>query len=128
MRITLIFTVFLLSFLYSYSSEAQTDSCLLQAQKIKKRLIKGESFCQLAREFSEDYSSLVVCGDLGYFKSGELIPEYEEATLKLKPGEIGIAKTHYGYHIIQLIQIKYDEDNKIYFDSRHILIKGPCTL
>jgi peptidyl-prolyl cis-trans isomerase SurA len=105
----------------------QKDSCLLRAEKIRKRLLKGGNFCELVREFSDDYGSLVVCGELGYFKTGVLVPEYEAAALKLKPGEISsIVKSHYGYHIIQLINIKYDENNHISFDTRHILIKSPC--
>jgi hypothetical protein len=105
----------------------QKDSCLLRAEKIRKRLLKGGSFCELVREFSDDYGSLVVCGELGYFKTGVLVPEYEAAALKLKPGEISsIVKSHYGYHIIQLIAIKYDENHQPSFDTRHILIKTPC--
>ena len=149
MRIQLVIA-FLLSLLYSNVSQAQTDSshipvnashikrdttssyvqkdsCLLRAEKIRKRLLKGGNFCELVREFSEDYGSLVVCGELGYFKTGVLVPEYEQAALKLKPGEISsIIKSHYGYHIIQLIAIKYDENNQPAFDTRHILIKSPC--
>jgi peptidyl-prolyl cis-trans isomerase SurA len=142
MRIQLIAASFLLSLLYSYSSQAQIDSLqkgsspiqthipkdpgLLKAEKIRKRLLKGESFCDLVREFSEDYNSVVVCGELGYFKSGILVPEYETAALKLKPGEISsIIKSNYGYHIIQLIAIKHDQDDHVSFDTRHILIKIP---
>ena len=140
MRVQLIFAIFLNFILASSSSFAQKDSIhrdtshvlplvkdpvLVKAEKIKKRLLKGENFCELTREFSEDYNSVVVCGELGYYKSGELVHEYEAAALKLKPGEISIVKSHYGYHIIQLIAIKYDENNQVAFDTRHILIKNP---
>jgi peptidyl-prolyl cis-trans isomerase SurA len=140
MRVQLVFALFLFSLLFSFSSFAQKDSIrrdtshlqpvpkepgLLKAEKIRKRLLKGENFCELTREFSEDYNSVVVCGELGYFKTGELVPEYEAAALKLKPGETSIVKSHYGYHIIQLIAIKYDENNQLAFDTRHILIKNP---
>src|SRR5690606_2249581 len=69
--------------------------------------------------YSEDPGSRKSCGELGYFKRGELVPPYEAAALKLKPGEISeIVESEYGYHLIQLIDRRSNE-----YSSRHILIK-----
>jgi len=41
-------------------------------------------------------------GDLGTFTKGQMVPEFEEAVLKLKDGEISeVVTTQYGYHIIR---------------------------
>ena len=88
-------------------------------EKIKERITNGEKFCDLAKEFSDDPGSAKGCGELGFFKKGELVPEYESAALRLKPGELsGMVESEYGYHLIQLIERRANE-----FSTRHILIK-----
>ncbi len=76
---------------------------LEEAEKIYNRLIAGENFEQLAKEFSKDPSSAVKGGDLGWFGKGAMVPEFEKASFE---GKIGViqkpVKTSYGYHIIQV--------------------------
>ena len=87
---------------------------------IRKMVVEqGDSFEKLAKEFSEDPVSAREGGLLGYFKKGELVPEYEAAALKLKPGETSpVIESQFGFHIIQLIERRGNE-----FSSRHILLK-----
>lgn len=88
-------------------------------RSIKNRIKDSADFCRYAAEYSEDPGSRKSCGELGYFKRGELVPPYEAAALKLKPGEISeIVESEYGYHLIQLIDRRSNE-----YSSRHILIK-----
>ena len=88
-------------------------------EEIKKRILKGESFCKLAQLYSEDPGSGKNCGELGWFKRGELVPPFEAAALKLKPGEYSdIVESEFGFHFIQLIERRANE-----YNSRHILIK-----
>lgn len=88
-------------------------------EKIKERIQAGEDFCELAKQYSEDPGSAKNCGELGFFKKGDLVPEYEAVALKLKAGEIsGIVESDYGFHLIQMIERRSNE-----FNSRHILIK-----
>ncbi|RPK12423.1 peptidylprolyl isomerase [Priestia endophytica] len=76
------------------------------AQEVEKRLKDGEDFAKLAKEYSQD-GSAQSGGDLGYFKSGQMVAEFEEAAQKLKVGEISDpVKTQYGYHIIKLTDKK----------------------
>ncbi len=75
-----------------------------EAEKIGKLLADGEDFAKLARENS-------ICptasegGDLGYFKRGDMVEEFDKAAFELKkPGDISpIVQTRFGFHVIQLV-------------------------
>jgi parvulin-like peptidyl-prolyl isomerase len=72
-----------------------------KAQDLLKRLSKGESFATLAEKYSDDIGSAKKGGELGYFSTGAMIPEFEKAAFALKPGQLSdVIKTPYGYHII----------------------------
>lgn len=72
------------------------------AEDIYQRLMKGEDFAALAKEYSIDTATKDNGGDLGEFPHGVMVPEFEEAAFSLKPGEISKpVKTQYGYHIIK---------------------------
>jgi peptidyl-prolyl cis-trans isomerase SurA len=100
-------------------SKAQKNEAKAKLQAIKDRILNGEDFCKLAQMYSEDPGSAPACGQLGWFKRGELVPPYEAAALKLKPGEYSdVIESEFGFHFIQLIERRANE-----FNSRHILIK-----
>ncbi|MFQ5455793.1 MAG: peptidylprolyl isomerase [Nitrospirota bacterium] len=74
-----------------------------EAKDILKKLKKGEDFAKLAAKYSIDPGSKKQGGSLGYFKKGQMVPEFEKAAFNLKRGEISpIVKTKFGYHIIKL--------------------------
>lgn len=76
------------------------------ANEVKAKLDAGEDFAELAKEYSTDSSS-EDGGDLGYFTSGEMVQEFEDAAYALKKDEVSApVQTDYGYHIIQLTDIK----------------------
>lgn len=90
-----------------------------QLEEIRRRIASGEDFCRLAKQYSQDPVSAKNCGEIGFFKKGDLVPEYEAAANQLQPGQTsGIVESQYGFHIIQLIERK---DNT--YNTRHILIK-----
>ncbi|MFV8520289.1 peptidylprolyl isomerase PrsA [Bacillus sp. SBS7] len=85
-----------------------------EAKEIKKKLDAGASFEELAKQESQDLLSKEKGGDLGYFNSGKMAPEFETAAYKLKVGQISTPVTSpNGYHIIKLTDKKelkpYDE-------------------
>lgn len=57
-----------------------------KADEVLKRVRAGEDFAKLAKEFSTDPGSKEKGGDLGWFGHGAMVPEFEEAAFKLKPG------------------------------------------
>ena len=88
-------------------------------EEIRARIANGEDFCRLAKQFSQDPVSAKNCGEIGFFKKGELVPEYEAAASKLQPGQTSpVIESQYGFHIIELI-----ERRGVEYNTRHILIK-----
>jgi len=76
------------------------------AQVVIERLNNGEDFATLAKELSTDTGSAQNGGDLGWFGTGQMIPEFEAAAFALeKPGDYTTTpvQTTYGFHIIELI-------------------------
>lgn len=72
-----------------------------QAQKIKEELLNGADFKTLAEKYSS-CPSKKRGGDLGWFTRGSMVPEFENAVIRMKVGEISEpVKTKFGYHIIK---------------------------
>jgi peptidyl-prolyl cis-trans isomerase C len=74
-----------------------------KATALLERARKGEDFAKLAKENSDDPGSKDKGGEYDFFSKGRMVPEFEEAAFKLKPGEISEpVETPFGYHIIKL--------------------------
>ena len=76
------------------------------AKDLIERLNNGDDFGALAAEFSLDTSNASQGGDLGWFSTGAMVPEFEAAAFALeKSGDITQepVQTSFGYHIIQLV-------------------------
>ena len=74
-----------------------------QANAIIMRINNGESFKELAKQFSNCPSGQVG-GDLGYFGRGVMVPEFEKAAFDTPTGEISEpVQTDFGYHVIKVI-------------------------
>ena len=91
-----------------------------QLVNIRQRILKGEDFGTLAFLYSQDKESAKQNGELGFVNRGDLVPEFEAASFRLKntTDVSDIVETKFGYHIIQLIERRGEKIN-----VRHILIK-----
>lgn len=84
-----------------------------EAKSVLDDLSKGRSFEDVAREKSQD-TSAKRGGDIGYFAKGQMVPEFEEAAVKLEVGQTsGIVKSQFGYHIIKLTDKKPPEAQEL---------------
>lgn len=90
------------------------------AKEVKDKLDKGEDFAKLAKEYSKDTGSAEKGGAVDWFGvDANLVPEFIDASYKLKKGEISEpVKSQYGYHIIQVTDTRAAEtDTKLDFDK-----------
>jgi peptidyl-prolyl cis-trans isomerase D len=73
---------------------------------IKNLIDKGGRFDSLAAKLSDDESSKVKGGDLGYFASGTMVKEFNDYCFGGKKGDKKIVKTQFGYHYIEITDQK----------------------
>jgi peptidyl-prolyl cis-trans isomerase C len=73
-----------------------------EAEAIRKELVAGKDFAELAKAKSQDAGSAEKGGDLGMLTKGQTVAEFEVVAFALKEGELSaVVKTQYGYHIIK---------------------------
>lgn len=84
------------------ATEGGTDKAAAKADSIKGLIEKGESFAALAIQFSVDEGSKINGGELGTFGRGMMVPAFEEAAFDAKIGEVVVATSQFGIHIIKV--------------------------
>ena len=78
----------------------------------------GADFADVARRFSSDSGSREAGGELGWFRRGRMVKEFEDVAFRMRPGEIsGVVETEFGYHVIQVERVQPAE-----VEARHVLI------
>ena len=103
-------------------NDAAKQAAIVQLNDLRAQVLAGASFEELAKKHSQDPGSGAQGGYLGFFKKGELVPEYEAASRKLEPGQLSpVVESQFGFHLIQFIERKGDS-----YSTRHILLK-PAT-
>jgi peptidyl-prolyl cis-trans isomerase C len=73
---------------------------------IRARVIAGEDFGEMAKQFSEGPSASNG-GDLGYFTQRDMVAPFTNAAFSLEPGQVShVVQTRFGYHLIQAVDRK----------------------
>ncbi len=84
------------------ASEEEVQAVKEKITGIRERIVNGEDFAEMAKEFSQGPSN-VRGGELGVFRKGDMVPPFEQAVLQLEVGELSQpVRTQFGYHIILL--------------------------
>lgn len=77
---------------------------LEDARRIQVQLKAGKRFQDLARKFSLSADARVG-GDLGFFKRGDMPPEFDEVAFRLPIGQTSdVVSTEYGFHIFRVLE------------------------
>lgn len=63
---------------------------------------KPDAFSELARGHSDCETSAQDGGRLGQISRGQTVPEFETTLERMRPGDVAIAETRYGFHIVRL--------------------------
>ena len=113
----------LLRIKYNFDFNANKDA-YNKARGILTMLEQGQRHEDLAKILSDDRASGQLGGDLGFFKSGELLPELEKIVLNASLGQVqkNIAVSRLGYHILYPVESSMREGEKIWH-LKHILIQ-----
>jgi len=80
-----------------------------KATDIIAQLKAGAKFEDLAKKYGDPKDSATQQGgDLGYFKKGDMLPEFSDVAFSLKPGEYTQTPVHtrYGWHVIQVLDTR----------------------
>lgn len=81
-----------------------TDTLLKpRMDSIKDVIENGGNFAEIAKELSEDVGSAIKGGDLGWFKEGQMVPQFNDACFNGKSGDLTIVFTQYGVHLIEIM-------------------------
>lgn len=79
------------------------DEALAKAQDIRKQLQGGADFATIAKAESDDTGSAAKGGDLGTFRKGQMVAQFDQAAFTVPVGQISEpVKTQFGYHIIKI--------------------------
>lgn len=110
--------------LLSAEADESDEQVLKNANSLRQQLAEGKlDFKEAATQFSKDTGSAKVGGSLGKFNRGRMVKPFEEALLKLKPGEISEpVKTRFGYHLI-LLQEHIPEHTKSFEEVKDALVQ-----
>ena len=99
-----------------------------EAEALLVRVQAGEDFADLAREHSDDVGTAPLGGDLGWFRRGQMVPEFENTAFALGAGRVsGVVESVFGYHIIKVDRVRGRSE----VQARHILVipeSGPADL
>ncbi len=71
--------------------------------EIRRRLLGGEDFAEVAIQMSDDPGSGSNGGDLGWFGPGRMVEPFENAAFEAEIGElVGPVETNFGFHLIEV--------------------------
>jgi peptidyl-prolyl cis-trans isomerase C len=83
--------------------ELTDDEAKAKAEDLRKQIVAGANFDELAKKESDDTGSGARGGDLGSFGHGQMVAEFEQAAFAAKVGDVTpVVKTQFGYHIIKV--------------------------
>ena len=100
------------------ATDAAIDTARSLAEDLLARVRAGEDFAELAIQYSGDPGSAALGGDLGWFRRGRMVREFEETAFNLLDGQISdVVESDFGFHIIKVERMRPGERN-----ARHILI------
>lgn len=95
------------------SSEISDEQARKTLLKIKQQIESGDSFAELASEFSEDPGSKIKGGDLGWAGPGDFVAAFENVADSLSIGQLSEPfKSPFGWHILEVLERRDHDQTK----------------
>ncbi len=96
--------------LIEVSDEVSESAAKESVDAIYARIVDGEDFATLAKEFSTDQGSAEQGGELGFGEAGTYVEEFEAALNNLSISQVSKpVLTEFGYHIIKLLDLEEEK-------------------
>jgi peptidyl-prolyl cis-trans isomerase SurA len=100
-------------------SDSAKGAARVKARAILDSIRAGSDFAEMAERYSQDPGTAESGGDLGWFRRGQMVREFEDAAFSLPPGAVSdIVESDFGYHIIKVERARSGEVR-----ARHILFR-----
>lgn len=102
-------------------SPADTLEAYNKAMDIRKQLVAGKDFNELAKQVSDDPSSKDNGGDLGYITALQTVYPFETVAFNTVVGQVSQpVRTRFGYHVIKVLDVR---DARGQVQVEHIFVK-----
>ncbi len=99
-------------------SEAEAENLI---RELHERLQAGESFTQLAQDYSDDPGSALGGGDLGWVMQGQMVPAFEDTMNDTSTGDVSEPfRSQFGWHVLQVTD-RRSQDMSSEFRERQAL-------
>lgn len=82
-----------------------------KARELENRINNGESFDEIAKQYSEDESTKDFAGDSGMIPFDDLLPEFRESLKDSQVGDSKLVVSRYGLHVTKVLEINNDGEN-----------------
>ena len=104
-----------------HASAADKTKAREKAEQIRKEILDGKDFAELAKQHSTCQKSASAGGDLGSISPGYMPKEFDTVAFALEKGAVSeVVETRHGFHVIKLIdkepsrQAPYDENMRAF--------------
>jgi peptidyl-prolyl cis-trans isomerase SurA len=99
------------------ASDSARATARARLEEALRELAAGADFETVARKYTDEPGGKERGGDLGWFRSGAMVREFDEMAFAMRAGQISpIIETAFGFHIIKLEKVRGAERQ-----ARHIL-------
>ena len=102
------------------------EATKLEINEIRSRIVNGENFSDLAKEYSEDPGSASLGGELGWLGKDVLAPEFEQVMIEIEVGKISpVFETQFGFHFLEVLDTRsYDMTRDLIEDRAYQILYG----
>lgn len=99
--------------------DSMWEKAKVEIDSLRARIMAGEEFAVVAEEGSDDPGTQVNGGDLGWFRRGAMVPEFDRVAFSLPDNQVSTPfRSSYGWHIMRVDRQRPGE-----VKARHILVR-----
>lgn len=114
---------------FDAADPAQRQRALDTISSLRERILAGEDFEKLAKEYSDDPQTGARGGYLGWTDKGVLEKSFEDYVWSAPLGELSpIVTTGYGFHLIQVLDRRYSEADRYEQELNEKVRKAPSNI